>query len=122
MKIQDALKPTGKVRKGNNKAEYATLISIDDEDTDFTREYLAWESDAGDLVHYTDIMEDDWEPYYEEKEDVPEVLEEPFIEVEGVKFSFDVNACKVYFTDYDKIKATSILHKTFKMKLYLQKG
>ena len=73
MNIQNALKETGKARKEDNEAKYATLIQ--DEDAG-SRENLVWEGEKDELVHYTDIMEDNWQPYHEEKEIRPETSTE----------------------------------------------
>ena len=116
MEIQEALLLSKKVRKLDNDAEYATLI----EDLNAGgREHLSWYGVIDEPVHYTEIMEDDWEPVYEEKE---KDLEKPFIELEDIQFNFLAGTDKVYIKDYDKVKDLEILGTPFTMRLYKKKG
>lgn len=70
MRIQYALKETGKARKEDNEAEYAYLILTENSD----RHDLVWYEKGmpSENVHYEDFLGDDWQPYHEIKEIRPE--------------------------------------------------
>ena len=70
MRIQDALEPTGKARKEDNKADYAYLILSENSD----RHDLVWyvKGLLPENVQYEDFLGHDWQPYVEDEKIRPE--------------------------------------------------
>lgn len=76
MKIDKALEPTGMASKDDNEAEYAMLV--EDKEAG-ERKNLLWNGVDGEFVHYTDITEEDWQPYHKVKEIRPEKEQEVWL-------------------------------------------